>query len=183
MMISMFPNYFFFQFQAPNAEELIEVLEKKEHVVDKNENWGMHHNSSKTYLEHDHYYPYLSPSLQILTDQLQLKKVDYQMTDLWLNEYQRGDNQELHDHCYDVLVCVFFLNTGEDFSKFFFYDAHSSSLTKAWKSILPNNTFMPDIKAGDIMFFPSHMLHGVSPHKSDVIRKTLSVNFNMVMRD
>ena len=37
----------------------------------------------------------------------------------------------------------------------------------------------PKIKAGDIMFFSSNLFHGVSPHKNDIIRKTLSVNFNI----
>ena len=35
------------------------------------------------------------------------------------------------------------------------------------------------LKAGDIMFFPGYMLHGVSPHKSDIIRKTLSFNLDI----
>ena len=29
------------------------------------------------------------------------------------------------------------------------------------------------------MFFPGYMLHGVSPHKSDIIRKTLSFNLDI----
>ena len=33
------------------------------------------------------------------------------------------------------------------------------------------------LKRGDILFFPGHMLHGVSSHKHDNIRKTLSCNF------
>ena len=33
---------------------------------------------------------------------------------------------------------------------------------------------------GDILFFPSHILHGLSSHNSDVIRKTLSFNFDIL---
>ena len=29
------------------------------------------------------------------------------------------------------------------------------------------------------MFFSSHILHGVTSHENDEIRKTLSVNFNI----
>ena len=179
MVTTIFPNYFFWHFKAPNAEELISVLEKKENVLDKNETWGMHHNSIKTYLDPDSYFQYLAPSLQIITDELKLERVNYSITDIWTNEYHKGHNQELHDHAFDDLVCVFFLNDGDDFAKFFFYDTNAVAFSKVWKSICFNNTFMPDVKSGDILFFPSHMLHGVSPHKSDVVRKTLSVNFQM----
>ena len=41
------------------------------------------------------------------------------------------------------------------------------------------NTEKPKIKAGDIMFFSSNLFHGVSPHENDMIRKTLSVNFDI----
>ena len=34
-------------------------------------------------------------------------------------------------------------------------------------------------KRGDILFFPSHMLHGVSPHKSDNPRITISGNISI----
>ena len=36
-----------------------------------------------------------------------------------------------------------------------------------------------DSKRGDILFFPSHMLHGVSPHKSDIPRMTVSGNIEL----
>ena len=35
------------------------------------------------------------------------------------------------------------------------------------------------IKKGDIMFFSSHIFHGVSPHHNDEVRKTLSFNINL----
>ena len=41
-----------------------------------------------------------------------------------------------------------------------------------------NNTCLltKEFMAGDVLLFPSHMLHGVSPHNSDIIRKTFSFN-------
>ena len=38
----------------------------------------------------------------------------------------------------------------------------------------------PEYKAGQVLFFPGTMLHGVTPHKSDVVRETLSCNFDIV---
>ena len=42
-----------------------------------------------------------------------------------------------------------------------------------------DNTHHVDYEAGEVIFFPGHMLHGVTPHKSDEVRKTFSVNFNL----
>ena len=39
-----------------------------------------------------------------------------------------------------------------------------------------SNIYYPEVKAGDVILFPSHMLHGVSPHGSDTVRKTFSFN-------
>ncbi len=41
------------------------------------------------------------------------------------------------------------------------------------------NLYIPDVKAGDIIFFPSDLQHGVSPHKSDTTRRTLSLNLSI----
>ena len=41
------------------------------------------------------------------------------------------------------------------------------------------NHHQPTVKRGDIIFFSSHLLHGVSSHENDEIRKTLSVNFKL----
>ena len=61
-------------------------------------------------------------------------------------------------------------------------------LKKNFQGKLPNNfedlisfesTANISYKKGDIIFFPSHTLHGVTSHQSDDIRKTLSVNFKI----
>ena len=42
-----------------------------------------------------------------------------------------------------------------------------------------DNLGLDDYKEGDILFFPGGILHGVSPHNSSVVRKTLSFNFDI----
>ena len=39
------------------------------------------------------------------------------------------------------------------------------------------------IKAGDIIFFPSYICHGVTPHNSDVTRKTFAANMVMIPKN
>ena len=98
----------------------------------------------------------------------------------WLNKYSRGGFQEIHYHDDCDIAGVVFLNDGEDFSKFYFWDAHHTSFTKPWIKILTqmklSNIYYPEVKAGDVLLFPSHMLHGVSPHNCDIIRETFSFN-------
>ena len=38
-----------------------------------------------------------------------------------------------------------------------------------------NSSFL-NVSAGDVLIFPGNMLHGVSAHGSDIMRKTLSTN-------
>ena len=39
---------------------------------------------------------------------------------------------------------------------------------------------VPDVKQGDVIIFPSHYLHLVSPHRGTKTRITISANFNLV---
>ena len=77
----------------------------------------------------------------------------------------------------EVIFPVYFMNDGDEF---YFYDRNSTSLTHSIKDLIGyKNTYGIESKAGDIMFFPSHMLHGVSPIKNDATRITMSVNFDI----
>ena len=73
-----------------------------------------------------------------------------------------------------------FFNIGPNFSSFYFYDRNNTCLEENTKRLLQySNNHHVDYKAGEVIFFPGHMLHGVTPHKSDEVRKTFSVNFNL----
>ena len=75
---------------------------------------------------------------------------------------------------------MFFANDGENFSKLFFSDRNSCNFSCKYEELISyTNTHDLDYKKGDIIFFPSHLLHGVTSHESDVIRKTMSANLNI----
>mgnify|MGYP005622815763 FL=1 len=102
------------------------------------------------------------------------------MYDPWLNLYKRGYYQEIHDHAGLDISSVFFANDGIDFGKFFFVDRHSCNFSEEYEDLISyTNHHQPTVKKGDIIFFSSHLLHGVSSHENDDIRKTLSVNFKL----
>ena len=40
------------------------------------------------------------------------------------------------------------------------------------------SNWYPEIQEGDVIIFPSYLLHGVRPHMSDTQRITLAINFS-----
>ena len=94
--------------------------------------------------------------------------------------YKRGYHQEIHAHKGNDISSVFFVNDGENFSKLFFFDRNSCNFSSKYEELISyTNTCNLKYKKGDIAFFPSHLLHGVSPHGSDMIRKTMSANITI----
>jgi len=174
-------NNFYCQYRAPNAEQLIDVLNKytEKDINNSNWTWGDQCNVERIPLKWEEYYSLLEPSVNAFAAQINTQ-FKYTMGDPWLNFYNRGQFQEIHDHHGADISCVFFVNNEEKFSKFYFQDRNSTLLTPLIQPLVKyQGAFIPDIKSGDIIFFPSHMLHGASPHHSDITRKTLATNFTI----
>lgn len=166
-------DHVFWQFQAPNAQDLNDYI------------WSLNTYSGAPWdalcsvktLQITENYPeaLLQPSIDLLNRFIG-KEVTLKMNRPWVSEYARGDHQEVHDHNDCDLVAVYFPEYLEGFSKFYFVD-RNVNLSRPVRDLLelPNNLVV-NVKAGDIIFFPGHMLHGVSVHKSDIIRRSLSCN-------
>ena len=98
----------------------------------------------------------------------------------WLNLYERDFYQEIHCHKGYDISSIFFVNDGGDFSEVLFYDRNATNFSDNFEDLISfESTVNISYKKGDIIFFPSHTLHGVTSHQSDDIRKTLSVNFKI----
>ena len=180
-MKHIFESNFYTKYQSPNADELIEKIDTytEEHIDNDHFTWGEQSSSDKIPLKSEDYIDLLMPSIDLFCKELNIK-FTFNMDDPWINLYKRGDHQEIHDHYPYQLSCNFVANDGEDFSKFYFIDRHSYGLPYNVTQIIDYNpNHILKLKAGDIIFFPSYLMHGVSPHKSDIIRKTLSFNFNI----
>ncbi len=180
-MKELFKNYFYYKYQAPNAQELIDSLSSytEESINNDKFKWGNACIIDRVPLKREDYYNLLRPSLELLMQDFG-SKFNYDMYDPWLNFYRKGSFQDIHDHSQNDLACVFFLNDGDGFSNLYFYDRNSISLSRTLKSLLKyRNIHTVDTKSGDIIFFPAHMMHGVTPHNSDVVRKTFVTNFNL----
>jgi hypothetical protein len=179
MIHRLFQNNFFIQFQAPNFQDLLNKLEKESYINNDAFIWGHACSVDKISLSWKDYVDLLTPSLEIFFEQLETN-FPLEIFDPWMSVYSQGDYQEVHDHWDNDISCVLFLNQGENFSKFYFKDRHNVEFSQRWRDVMfiPDYWY-PDIKEGDIIFFPSHFLHGVSTHRSSVVRKTFACNFKI----
>ena len=179
----IFPTNFYIQFQVPNAKEIIETLDyyDESHVDNSKFTWGSKSSSGKIPLKWENYIELFKPSLDIFANEFN-SYIDYTMYNPWLNLYKRGDFQEVHDHHDHDFACVFIVNEGKGFGEFYFRDRNcifpSAKVTEMMKDNY-NETYIPELKTGDFIVFPSQMLHGVTPHNSDTVRKTLSFNIDI----
>ena len=178
----IFKANFYTIYQAPNADELINTINTytEDSINNGQFSWGDKSSSDKIPLEWQDYMELLAPSIELFAEEFKVI-FNYTLYDPWINLYKRGDHQEVHGHP-SHLSGVFVANDGEDFSQFYFLDKDnfSASTSPSLGKILNYDCdHSVQLKAGDIMFFPGYMLHGVSPHKSDIIRKSLSFNLDI----
>ena len=180
-----FLSEFFIVFPAPNSEELISKIDdvcKTQKIDNDFFEWGKLCKVDRIPLLWQDFIDLYKPSIDVFCNQFNkdIKDIKYTMYNPWLNLYKKGYYQEIHDHADHDISSVFFANDGIDFGKFFFYDRHSCNFSDNYEEFISyDNQKTPPIKRGDIMFFSSHILHGVTSHENDEIRKTLSVNFNI----
>ena len=177
-----FSSDFFTLFPAPNAEELISSIEEicKTKKVDNDfRDWGKTCRVDTIPLLWQDFLDLYQPSIEVFCH-LFKKDIKYTMYNPWLNLYKKGYYQEIHDHAGLDISSVFFANDGINYGKFFFTDRYSCNFSEEYEDLISyTNHHQPIIKRGDIIFFSSHILHGVSSHENDEIRKTLSVNFKL----
>ncbi len=181
MINGLFLSDFYSIFHAPNSDELIEFCNKKSKLDVRNDlfSWGKNCVVDKILLKWEDLIDLYQPSLEIFSQQLD-KKFNYTMFNPWLNLYEKDFYQEIHCHKGYDISSIFFVNDGVDFSELFFYDRNATDFSDNFEELISfESTVNISYKRGDIIFFPSHTLHGVTSHQSNEIRKTLSVNLKI----
>ena len=177
----LFSSSFYTQHRAPNAEELIDIIDSysRDKIDNSHFSWGKRCDVDRIPLRWQDFIDLLKPSIDLFGKEIKAA-FDYVMYDPWISLYKRGQHQEIHEHGDNDISAVFFANSGKGFSDFYFQDRNSVFLSKRVKELIKYNAvYLPKVNAGDIIFFPSNLMHGVSPHNSDIIRKTLAINFTI----
>ena len=182
----VFSTSFYVHFPAPNAKELIDTIDlyNKQHIDNSKFSWGNLCDVDRIPLKKEDFHDLYKPSMEIAFKEFG-RKFEYAMADPWINLYKRGQHQELHDHVGYDLSSVFFRHDGtgvnkDDMGNFYFRDRNNSQLTQPMQKLAGYGAyFSPKISQGDIIFFPSHILHAVTPNKSDKTRVSMATNFNI----
>tara|TARA_Y200000002_G_scaffold10315_1_gene8528 strand:- start:554 stop:1135 length:582 start_codon:yes stop_codon:yes gene_type:complete len=133
----------------------------------------------------DYFYECIKPNLLDMHQQLKGNPLhQFNMTEAWLNKYERGDSQEVHTHIgadNTTFSCSYFAQYAPNDARFLFYDPdqtkHLGEFSKHYGGVV--NTWFPDVQEGDIIIFPSWIHHQVEPHRSDTTRITVSANFKV----
>ena len=178
-----FWNDFYSIITPKNKNEIIEhCMNTSLELPRDNFEWGDHCLSEKISLSNKGFTELLNPYVvEVLSEVVEIP-YSFTVDNVWKNTYHRYYHQEVHDHQGYELSFVIFLNDfSEDDARFYFINERTRLTAELWGDV---SGLMPDSlpvegKKGDIVFFPSHMLHGVSPHKSDNPRITVSGNITI----
>ncbi len=186
MIKNIFPSYFYSVVPLSNKEK---VFKKFKYV--KTDKEGTKKISWNRYcaVNVEQFYPQdvASIILEPLGKFFKEWRIDpkIELLDIWRNTYQEGGFQEIHDHMTsqlsDLSGCIFFEDHDELASQFYFFNSHSAEMGPTWRSIMADRDIQPynyfiKPKAGDVLLFPSYMLHGVTVHKLKKPRTTVSFN-------
>ena len=100
------------------------------------------------------------------------------ITQSWLNKSDTEESHHEHSHHNTVLSGVWYPYLDEKMPPIGFRTRHESQFlfpTRQFSS-LNASVFTPPIKSGDLIIFPSNLLHSVIPNKSDKSRYSLGFN-------
>ena len=178
-----FYNDFYSLILPDNHEEIIEHCLNATELPEESFLWGEVCLSEKVYLKHTGFTELLKPFLVEILNQIIEVPYRYSIEEIWKNTYHRNYHQEQHDHRgYELSFVIFMEDYKENDAKFYFVNERNRVTPSTWMDLAWSK--MPDdihisTKRGEILFFPSHMLHGVSPHLSDEPRITISGNISL----
>ena len=178
-LTQLFPTDFYLHFYVPNYAQIMSLIDQVEESKSQEHTWTDKCNVKTAGLIKEEWEEYLNPSLQEFSKQIN-HEGSIDICSPWINFYSKGNFQEVHHHTNCDFAAVFFANAGEDFSRFYF-QSRFAGLTppKIDKLINMGDCWYPATNPGSMIVFPSYVLHGVTPHNSDVMRKTLSFNFTL----
>ena len=180
-----FWNDFYSIITPENKNEIVKHCMNPSLELPKEEfEWGDECLSEKVYLKLTGFTEILKPYIIQVLSKIIDEDIPYgfSVDEVWRNTYHRYYHQEVHDHRgYELSFVIFLNDSQENDARFYFVNERTRLTPDLWGDI---SSMMPDSipiegKKGDIVFFPSHMLHGVSPHKSDNPRVTVSGNITI----
>ena len=179
-----FWNDFYSIVKPENKNEIIEHCLNAIELPKQDFDWGDECLSDKVYLKLTGFTEILKPYVIEVLSEIVDEGMAYgfAVEEVWKNTYHRYYHQEQHDHQgYELSFVIFMNDFHQDDAHFYFVNERNRVTPPDWTDMsygMPDDLII-EPKRGDILFFPSHMLHGVTPHKSDNPRITISGNISI----
>ena len=130
--------------------------------------------------DRENYRNYINDFLTIFSDELQefgqeLNLNSLKIEDIWTVQYDKGDYHVVHNHGAGNLSAVLYLDYDEK--------EHSGTYFVPGQDNFNNRTEItsPTVQEGDIVIFPSNVLHFTVPNTSDKVRRVISfdISYNL----
>jgi hypothetical protein len=116
---------------------------------------------------------YVNDFLYIFSEELQefgkeLNLDCFKVEDIWTVQYKKGDHHAVHNHGTCNLSAILYLDYDEQ--------EHTPTHFVVGQDNFKNTTEIssPYVREGDIVMFPSNLLHFTSPNTSDKVRRVVS---------
>ena len=177
-----FCNDFYSLVSPENKNEIIEHCLNAVELPEQEFEWGEHCLSEKVHLKLTGFSDLLKTNIIETLSEIIDVRYAYSLNEVWKNTYYRYYHQESHSHPNSELSFVIFMNDyQENDAKFYFLNERNRVTSTTWLSLSEGmeDSIYVEPKKGDILFFPSHMIHGVTPHQSDIPRITISGNISL----
>ena len=186
MITEIFPSTFYSCFSIPNKEEVFIAIQNAKEDEEK-VTWNRLCKVAACNLYVSEIVPFLKPSIEVFVEEFGSLKRNVEVLSIWKSTYTKGSFQEVHDHLTEeesqISSVIFLDDYVSGAAQFYFFNGNlvSKYLGKLMKHPQLDSTVeLITPKRGDIIFFPSYMLHGVSSHGLNKPRTTVSFNMKMI---
>ena len=156
---------------------MVEVANSADLHENQKFTWGGECNVKKERIKINKIAQSLIPALRSFFEEVGIP-FNVKVEEGWRNTYKKEEFQDIHYHPEADLSAVLFLT--DTLGEFYFYNRNSVEVSKVWCDSLYLDIKRINASKGDILFFPSHILHGVSPNKSENERRTVSINMRLI---
>jgi uncharacterized protein (TIGR02466 family) len=163
-----------------NSKELL-FIENNKSKIDKNEG---NTNSKENYILNKKEFKNLKKELDLIVQDYFNKvictenKICPYITQSWLNYTETNQYHHKHAHPNSLLSAVLYINVDEKFDKINFYRDEYMPFKfdiKEWNNFNSTSWWFP-VKTGDVVIFPSSLIHSVETKKGDNTRISLAFN-------
>jgi hypothetical protein len=112
------------------------------------------------------------------------KKIDLCFINSWINYTKKYEINTPHGHSFVSLIGVYYIKTNEKSGDLLLHDPRgvanmflNSEIDTSGNLVDGRAYFRFKPKIGDLILFPSYLMHSVEPNMSDEIRISLAINF------